>query len=112
MKFGYRIQAQIARLHSNPPIFNDIHPHQFTVVLQLEADRKDGELYGLNMCDIEAELNQVLSSLPQYINDHPLIPNGTTEQFCEWLSKELKFLPITQIEVAECPERVTILRCM
>lgn len=111
--FEYEISAGFTRLHYNPPLWLDLHPHDFKVTLHLEAPCYPTDLYGLDMVEAENLLKLAIADLPPAINDSPDCPDGTTEQLCEYFAK-IQFpdpeIRIKTVKVHECPERATILR--
>lgn len=113
--YQYQISASTRRMHGNPPIWDDFHPHTFQVVAEIRADRLPRALYGLDMIEAERVLQVVLNALPATVNDHPLCPYGTTEELCSYVAQELQsWLPahaiLLTVSVSETPERVCTLR--
>lgn len=110
--FSYTIKATLRRQHTNPPIWHHLHYHQFEVILDLEATCHPGDLYGLDMVEVENQLHLWAEELPDLINEHPLCPYGTTEEMCLYFSK-IPLDPgikIIQVSVSETPNRVTTLK--
>lgn len=111
--FEYEISAGFTRLHCNPPLWTDLHPHDFKVTLHLEAPRYATDLYGMDMVEAENLLKLAIADLPPAINDSPDCPDGTTEQLCLYFAK-MQFpdpeVRLKSVKVSECPERATILR--
>jgi 6-pyruvoyl-tetrahydropterin synthase len=106
MIFDYQISATFRRKHFNLP-HADHHYHDFRVTLHLQAERHKGEMYGLDMCEVERLLQATCDRIPDVVND--LISSGTTEEMCLWfgfisLPSNVKLI---QVDVAETPERVT-----
>ena len=111
--FEYEISADFTRLHYNPPLWLDLHPHDFKVTLHLESPCYATDLYGVDMVEAENLLKLAIADLPPGINDSPDCPDGTTEQLCLYFAK-IQFpdpeIRIKAVKVYECPERATILR--
>ncbi len=110
--FQYLISAVFRRKHYNPPIWQDAHYHNFTVSLELEAECRERDLYGLDMVETEKLLQQYVNELPETLNDCSKCLNGTTEQLCLYFAGiELdNHIQLKSVAVAECPERVTVLK--
>ncbi|HEY9748537.1 MAG TPA: hypothetical protein V6C63_07655 [Allocoleopsis sp.] len=110
-KFDYEISAVFQRLHCNPPKSLDLHPHAFEVTLHLKAIRDPGQLYGLDMCYVQKQLQEWCDRIPPTVND--LIPSGTTEDLCLYFTQIPleKSIQLTAVSVSETPERVTRLNC-
>ncbi len=109
--FLYTIKTTLHRQHFNPPIWHNPHFHDFEITLELEAICYPGDLYGLDMVEVENQLKNWAEILPDLINDHPLCPHGTTEEMCVYfaqipLDSQIKIL---QVSVSETPNRVTTL---
>ena len=87
----------------------DIHAHDFRIMLQLRAERRPSELYGLDMVNVEQQLKHYADQFPPLINDHPQTPKGTTEEMCEYFSHMPlgPHIQLLAVSVSECPERVT-----
>jgi 6-pyruvoyl-tetrahydropterin synthase len=113
LAFDYRIAYQLTRLHYNPPIWLDSHPHRFSVELTLRAVCRSNDLYGLDMVEVQRILTHFAESLPEVINDSPHIPLGTTEQLCLYFFglKALldPHITIVSVSVSEECGRVTSL---
>lgn len=110
--FTYQIRTILHRQHFNPPIWTDAHFHDFEITLELEAVRYPEDLYGLDMVEMENQLQRWAKQLPEIINDHPLCPHGTTEEMCVYFSRIPvdPHIKILQVSVSETPNRVTTLR--
>ncbi|MGB3535640.1 MAG: 6-carboxytetrahydropterin synthase [Microcoleaceae cyanobacterium] len=109
--FLYTIKTTLCRQHFNPPIWQNPHFHDFEITLELLATCNPGDLYGLDMVEVENQLKNRAEMLPDLINEHPLCPHGTTEEMCLYfaqisLDSQIKIL---QVSVSETPNRVTTL---
>jgi len=110
--FHYQISANLRRQHSNPPIWNDAHYHDFRVTLHLRAVRGVCSMYGVDMIEQENLLKFFCDALPDVVNDHPLCGGGTTEDLCQYFAT-MQFDPhidLVQVDVAETGDRITSLR--
>lgn len=108
--FYYDISYTVTKFHCNPPIWEDIHPHDFKITLSIKSIRYPEDMYGIDTVEVEKVLKFECELLPNVINE--VIPSGTTEDICLYFSS-LK-LPdknskIIRISVSETPERTTIL---
>ena len=112
LKFDYIISENFTRNHSNPPLWVHAHAHDFRVEIFLQSTCCKDDLYGLDMVDCSRMLREYIELIPTSINDHPMCPNGTTEQMCYLFSKFLvdSHVTITQVRVSETPDRFTCLR--
>lgn len=112
--FEYDIRYTLTRLHYNPPVALDAHPHHFLITLHLRAQRRSPNIYGLDMVQLEQQLKDYAEQLPSVVNDHPQVPTGTTEELCEYFAIMPLSAPIQllSVSVAECPERLTRLVCV
>lgn len=112
IRYEYRISSQFSRQHCNPPLWNDLHVHTFTVVLELAANRPETGLFGLDMCAVEASLADWAGVLPEVLNDCPLCPHGTTEELCHYFASLAlePHIDLLSVSVSEALERTTILR--
>ena len=110
--FAYTIKANVRRQHTNPPIWHHLHYHQFEICLDLEATCHPGDLYGLDMVEVENQLHLWAEELPDVINEHPQCPYGTTEEMCLYFAKIPldSAIQIIQVSVSETPNRVTSLK--
>lgn len=110
--YRYVISARFWRYHKNPPTWHDYHEHHFIVSIELEAIQGERDMYGLNMVEAERILHQKISEIPEYINEHPALWGGTTEQLCQffktiaWGDNSIR---IKGIGVGETSERMTFL---
>lgn len=109
MNFNYKISASVDRGHSNPPLYNDIHRHLFTVTLHLQAERQLGHLYGIDMVADRKKLQQAVDLLPDPLNWNTKVAYGTTEELCEYFWILFDAPELQAVEVSECPEQITIL---
>ncbi|MGL5082228.1 MAG: 6-carboxytetrahydropterin synthase [Microcoleaceae cyanobacterium] len=110
--FTYCIKGSFRRQHCNPPIWFDLHVHTFEVTLELQAICQPGDLYGLDMVEMENRLAFWIEQLPAVINQHPACPHGTTEEICLYFAQ----IPVDshgqllKVSVSETPNRITILK--
>lgn len=111
LTFNYTIKTTLHRQHFNPPIWWDCHFHNFEISLELQAVRQPEDLYGLDMVEMENQLQVWAKQLPEIINDHPLCPHGTTEEMCLYISQIPidSHIQILRVSVSETPNRVTTL---
>jgi 6-pyruvoyl-tetrahydropterin synthase len=112
IRYEYRIACHFTRKHCNPPLWNNLHEHTFSVVLELAANRPETGLFGLDMCVIEKSLIHWAEALPEVLNDCSQCPHGTTEELCHYFAS-LGLEPhieLLSVSVSEAPERTTILR--
>ena len=111
--FEYDICYTLTRLHYNPPIALDAHPHDFLITLHLRAQRISPNIYGLDMVKLEHELKDYAEQLPSTVNDHPRVPTGTTEELCEYFATMplAPHIQLLSVSVGECPERLTRIVC-
>ena len=109
--FYYQIEQSFSRKHHNPPVWTQPHYHQFRVRLSLAAVKVPSNLYGLDMVEVEQMLRNHIEQLPDSINRHPDCPHGTTEELCAYFAniKLPEPIALTEVAVAECPERWTII---
>lgn len=109
--FLYTIKTTLHRQHFNPPIWHDPHFHHFEITLELQATCYPGDLYGLDMVEVENQLQNWAEMLPHIINEHPLCPHGTTEEMCIYFAQIPldSHIHILQVSVSETPNRVTTL---
>lgn len=110
--FNYTIKATLRRQHCNPPIWTDFHLHTFEIILELAATCQPGDLYGLDMVEMENQLYLWAEQLPEKINQHPLCPHGTTEEMCLYFARipVEPHVKLLSVSVSETPNRVTTLR--
>lgn len=111
--FEYQIGAKFKRKHSNPPIWTDVHEHEFEVVFYLRALKLPTDLYGIDMVEVEQLVQCAIADIPELINDLSHCSNGTTEQLCQYFAELNLFDPqieVIAVSVSECPERITLLR--
>ena len=111
LTFNYTIKTTLHRQHFNPPIWKDCHFHDFEISLELQAVRHPEDLYGLDMVEMENQLQVWAKQLPEIVNDHPLCPHGTTEEMCLYFSRIPidNHIQIMRVSVSETPNRVTTL---
>ncbi|MDY7020472.1 MAG: hypothetical protein SWJ54_03795 [Cyanobacteriota bacterium] len=110
--FDYTIKTTLSRQHCNPPIWTDFHFHTFEIILELAATCQPGDLYGLDMVEMENKLYLWAEKLPEKINEHPLCPHGTTEEMCLYFA-QIKLEPhvkLLRVSVSETANRVTTLK--
>lgn len=109
--FLYTIKTSICRQHFNPPIWHDAHFHQFEITLELEATCYPADLYGLDMVEVENQLQNWAELLPEVVNEHPLCPHGSTEEMCIYFAQIPldPHIKIRQVSVSENANRVTTL---
>lgn len=110
--FNYTIKATFFRQHCNPPIWTDFHYHTFEIILELAAICQPGDLYGLDMVEMENKLNLWAEKLPEKINEHPLCPHGTTEEMCFYFAQipVEPHVKLLSVSISETPSRVTTLQ--
>lgn len=102
----------LRRQHCNPPIWTDYHFHSFEISLELSATCQPGDLYGLDIVEMESKLHLWGEQLPEKINEHPACPHGTTEEMCLYFA-EIPLEPhvkLLGVSVSETPNRATTLR--
>lgn len=99
------------RLHANPPIWNELHPHNFSVTIELVSITQPDDMYGVDMVEAENALKEIVNNFPQPINE--LIPSGTTEAIAQYILDQFTLLdPVIKViwvGVGETPSRLTIL---
>ncbi|MEL6853484.1 MAG: 6-carboxytetrahydropterin synthase [Cyanobacteria bacterium J06607_13] len=108
--FDYEISVDFSRTHCNPPVWHDVHPHDYRVTLVITSTRRPEDLYGLDMVEAERLLRAYVDELPECINDHPGTRDGTTEALCLYFAGRPLSDPLARlvsVSVAETPERVT-----
>jgi hypothetical protein len=111
--FDYQISAKFKRKHSNPPIWTDLHEHEFEVVFYLRALKLPTDLYAIDMIEAEQSVQCAIEDIPELINNLSDCSNGTTEQLCQHFAELDLFDPqieVVAVSVSECPERITLLR--
>jgi 6-pyruvoyl-tetrahydropterin synthase len=110
--YEYQISTRIKRRHFNPPLWVDIHPHEYAITLHLSAARTESGLFGLDMIEVENALREWAELLPEIVNDCSLCPHGTTEEMCHYFTRLplAEHITLTAVSIAESPERVTLLR--
>ncbi len=105
------MSVDFTREHCNPPIWTDYHSHDFRLVVELSSLCFEGDLYGVDMIEVEELIKQIISKIPTKINELKECPNGTTEQLCKYFANKIKFsdrcIKIKSISVSETPNRVT-----
>ncbi|NJK38211.1 MAG: hypothetical protein HC835_15755 [Oscillatoriales cyanobacterium RM2_1_1] len=105
------MKGSFSRQHCNPPIWFDLHVHTFEVTLELKALCQPGDLYGLDMVEMENCLALWIDQLPEVINQHSACPHGTTEELCLYFA-QISLEPHVQllkVSVSETPNRITTL---
>jgi hypothetical protein len=110
--FNYTIKATLRRQHCNPPIWTNFHYHTFEIILELAAICQPGDLYGLDMVEMENKLYIWAEQLPEKINEHPLCPHGTTEEMCLYFAQipVEPHVKLLSVSVSETSNRVTTLK--
>lgn len=105
---SYQVSCKFIRLHANPPLWNDFHPHEFIVSIQLVSIVQPEDMYGCDLIEAEKMLEAIVDSIPTKIND--LIPSGTIEAIAIYIrdrwqlpDPEVKFV---NISVGENSNRV------
>lgn len=114
LKFEYEIASSFERFHSNPPLWHDFHSHLFEVRLTFQSRQNSGDLYGLDMVEMQQKLEALISKIPPTINNLPGCESGTTEALCSFFAdiRALIVDPLIQlikVSVSETSDRVTTL---
>jgi hypothetical protein len=108
---GYEIRSTFTRQHSNPPLWNIPHSHDFIVSVKLASVIAPADMYGVDMIEAENALKCLLSNIPDLVND--LIPSGTTEAISQYILDNYHLsdplIIIASVSVSETPERTTTL---
>lgn len=114
LNFSYKISGSFSRFHGNPPVWTDQHWHQFSVELELASTQSPGDMYGVDMVEMQQLLQGFIDRIPDSVNDLPGCKSGTTEALCgyfagvrSWISDPQ--VTVRSVSVSECPERVTTL---
>jgi hypothetical protein len=114
LKFEYEIASSFERFHSNPPLWQDFHSHIFEVRLTFQSRQNPGDLYGLDMIEMQQKLEVLISKIPPTVNNLPGCESGTTEALCSFFAdiRALVTDPLIQlikVSVSETGDRVTTL---
>ncbi|MGF1491081.1 MAG: hypothetical protein ACFBSC_01230 [Microcoleaceae cyanobacterium] len=109
--FTYKISTGFRRQHCNPPLWFDLHFHDFVVTLVLKAICRPGDLYGIDMVDMENRLQAWSKQLPDVVNQHPDCPHGTTEELCSYFAQIPleSHVCLLSVSVSESTHRTTTL---
>lgn len=114
LKFEYEIASSFERFHSNPPLWHDFHSHLFEVRLTFQSCQNPGDLYGLDMVEMQQKLEALIDKIPPTVNNLPGCEAGTTEALCSFFadiraSIADPLIRLIKVSVSETGDRVTTL---
>jgi len=114
LKFEYEIASSFERLHSNPPLWHDFHAHLFEVRLTFQSRQNPGDLYGLDMVEMQQKLEILISKIPPTVNTLSGCESGTTEALCSFFADIRSviadpLIQLTKVSVSETGDRMTTL---
>ncbi|MBW4515728.1 MAG: hypothetical protein KME11_10930 [Timaviella obliquedivisa GSE-PSE-MK23-08B] len=114
LNFEYEIASSFERFHSNPPLWQDFHSHIFEVRLTFQSRQNSGDLYGLDMIEMQQKLEALISKIPPTVNHLPGCEAGTTEALCSFFA-DIRIviadplIRLIKVSVSETRDRVTTL---
>jgi 6-pyruvoyl tetrahydropterin synthase len=114
LKFEYEIASSFERFHNNPPLWQDFHSHVFEVRLTFQSRQNPGDLYGLDMIEMQQKLKALISKIPPIVNNLPGCESGTTEALCSFFANIRTLIAdslirLIKVSVSETSDRVTTL---
>jgi hypothetical protein len=112
LKFESKICHTFKRRHFNPPIWIDVHWHNFRVEIHLSAFCPASSLYAIDLVEAEKKVIAHTQLLPEIINDLQGYEYGATEDLCRYFStlKWDKHITVLSVTVWETENRCTVLR--
>ncbi|NJR41244.1 MAG: hypothetical protein HC781_23375 [Leptolyngbyaceae cyanobacterium CSU_1_4] len=114
LNFEYEIASSFERCHSNPPLWHDFHSHVFEVRLTFQSQQNTGDLYGLDMIEMQQQLEDLISKIPPTVNHLSGCEAGTTEALCSFFATIRTLISdplirLIKVSVSETRDRVTTL---